>query len=239
MASFKKVRLDGRDASIKTSADLEAKVPPNTQSLVITDINGNIAKIPRDKIGSVRIEEVAEAVTDLTDIDKGLGVEHLLMKEELPFLEDLFENYDGELGLEIFIRDEADRPLDVPYIEFQPFMLPDACDGIKFEPDAIDMIVPLENYPDYPPNGVFVKKDDPNRSNFERALGGHVYSQQLHYANAAPEKTYTEDLENDGWYWVCFHYRSGQWKFNPNDIRRGDCLAKYIKRLFDTLSGMK
>jgi len=122
---------------------------------------------------------------------------------------------------------EACLDTEVPYLIIYNFTLPE-----KFEPkDQEDIVISLANYPDSPPNGIYIQKTSTrNLSLIKESLKGHIY-----------DKTYnTEDeiktLEKN-WDWICFHMKDNKWKYNFEEPLKGDCLYGYLLLLFSALDG--
>lgn len=149
------------------------------------------------------------------------------LKQELSYLFKYFDRFDSpqnkKITVDVFILN-----VPIPYIKINNFPLPD-----KFAPnDQETIIISLANYPDSPPNGIYVHKDSSKTLRLiEDSLDGHIHN-----------KTYNSDhemqkLEEHGWRWVCFHLKDNKWKYNLNNPIKGDCLYSYIKLLSAALDG--
>lgn len=146
--------------------------------------------------------------------------------KEVPHLKGLFSRFVSSKGKETTWEAHFDNT-KVPFMEIYNFVLPD-----NFEPhDQENIIISLANYPDSPPNGIYIHKNSKNIRKVEEALGGHVMS-TTYYA-----KDNFSSIEEQGWRWVCFHMENSSWKYNFDNPLKGDCLYGYIQLLFAALNG--
>jgi hypothetical protein len=100
------------------------------------------------------------------------------------------------------------------------FPLPD--DG--FDPDFIDLLVLVTDYPSRPPIGIYLLEQN-NRRLIGQIQGKfHVLNTAAHDAPPIP-----------GYKWICVHYEGNTWKFNPNHLAAGDNLRKYLIHFFNRL----
>ena len=146
--------------------------------------------------------------------------------KEVPHLEGLFSRFEScKGGLTTW---EAQFDAEVPYFQISNFTLPE-----NFEPnDQETIIISLANYPDSPPNGIYVhKKSTRNLEKIKSALEGHVYD------STHNTEDNLEALKSNGWKWICFHMENNSWRYNFRNPIKGDCLYSYLLLLFAALNG--
>lgn len=146
--------------------------------------------------------------------------------KEAPHIKKLFSQsgatQGGMTSWKVFFEEK------VPYIQINNFPLPDS----YLPKDYEDIVISLANYPDSPPNGIYIHGD--SKSNIRKineAIGKHVYD-TTYYAQDKYEQ-----LEKIGWKWVCFHMGNSSWKYNFDNPIKGDCLYSYLLLLFAALNG--
>lgn len=147
-------------------------------------------------------------------------------EKEAPSLHRLFSRFESSSGEPVTWAARLDAK--VPYMEIKNFPLPDSYCPKDYE----DIIISLANYPDSPPNGIYIHKNSiTNLEKIKSALEGHIYD--ITY-NA---KDSYKNLEDKGWLWICFHMENNSWKYNFDSPMKGDCLYGYLLLLFAALDG--
>ncbi|SDI84549.1 hypothetical protein [Propionivibrio dicarboxylicus] len=101
------------------------------------------------------------------------------------------------------------------------FPLPDG-----FEPDYIDLLVLLDDFPARPPIGVYVL----HRQN------GALIEQISNRFNAFRERAFHNATPIPNFTWICYHYENNSWRYHPEDPARGDNTAKFLAGFFAEMS---
>lgn len=146
--------------------------------------------------------------------------------KEAPYIKKLFSRSGSTKGGATSWLVEFDA--DVPFMEIFNFPLPDG----YLPKDHEDITISLANYPDSPPNGIYIHGDSKtNIRKINEAIGKHVHD-KTYYAQDNFEK-----FEKKGWKWVCFHMDNNSWNYNFETPIKGDCLYSYLLLLFAALNG--
>ena len=99
------------------------------------------------------------------------------------------------------------------FIVVQNFPLPDG-----FQPDYIQLLVLVPDYPARPPCGLYCLNAGNERIITQIQRVFHVYRDKAFYT--APSVP--------GYTWICHHYAGNQWRHVPHAPNRGDNVAKYL-----------
>ena len=213
-----------------------ADIMPSSSDIVLAKTSDGIYEvITREAAQERSLSDFASYLTNQTDMVKA-GAKLKYLNEDLALFYQNFLSDHLQKGTKIEVYGE-DVDKDVDYICIRNFPLPNfyTVEGEykdEYKPTKEDIIVVIAEYPEFSPHGIHIRSDSPNRERIEEALRGHLYDAAIGH----PEDT--EDLEEQGWNWLCFHYEGKRWNFNLKDIKRGDCLAKYFINLYVALSGV-
>lgn len=101
------------------------------------------------------------------------------------------------------------------------FPLPDG-----FEPDYIDLMVLLDDYPARPPIGLYVLHKQ-NAALIRQLSGRFNAFQDSAYHSAPAIRDFT---------WICYHYANNSWRFREGNPAQGDNTAKFLAGFFAELS---
>ena len=226
-------RINFTDIEVDENQTLDSIVGDNQQTIV-RNKDGDYEVITGEKAREKNLSDIQGIVVNQTPIEKG-SVKKKFLMEDLKLIKKYFMGTFPDLKTrEVFLDDELN------WVKFKNFPLPDYFvdvddQKVYYQPDKEDIVLVISEYPQDGPYGIHVKRDSPNKDKIRKSLAGHIFE------NVVGPDDYVErvqELSNMGWDWVCFHYARGQhWQFNRQDMRQGDCLAKYVENLFAALSG--
>lgn len=167
-----------------------------------------------------------DMLVNLTAISKGATLRDRLLDYECTLIATRF--------LVLFDDKPRSLELDDNTLIIRSFPLPD-----DYSIDCLDILFAVCSYPDFPPAGLHIPSNTPNRQQIREHLGGHVMANSQHVLNHTPERyrQYVEGLARDGWDWVCYHFHDWSWKLKPHNLLAGDCLYKYVENVYAALSG--
>ena len=103
------------------------------------------------------------------------------------------------------------------YIVIHALPLPDG-----YEPDEIDALLLVDNFPSLPPIGLYVLN----------ACNEEIVRQLRRQFNAFQNQAFHAAPSIRGYTWICYHYADNRWHYNPANPARGDNLAKFLASFF-------
>jgi hypothetical protein len=167
-----------------------------------------------------------DMILNLTPISKGASLRDRLLDYECTLIANRF--------LVHFDSQPRTLELDEDALLIRAFPLPD-----DYSIDQIDLLFVICGYPDLPPAGVHIPSTTPNKEQIREHLGGHVMATSSYVLDHTPERyrKYVEELNKQGWDWICFHFKDWSWNLKPYNLLSGDCLFKYVENVFAALSG--
>ena len=104
------------------------------------------------------------------------------------------------------------------YLIIRNLPLPDGC-----EPDYVDALAIIDNYPSVPPIGLYVLNTPENKAVVEELAASF---------NIFRNKAFHDAPSLDGYTWICYHYSDNRWRFNANAPHKGDNIAKFIGNFY-------
>lgn len=93
------------------------------------------------------------------------------------------------------------------------FPLPD-----RYQPDYIDLLIALPDYPARPPIGFYVL----NQAN------GALIIQLKDRFNAFRDRAFHEAEALPGYTWICYAYADNLWRYRPDSPSQGDNVRKFL-----------
>jgi hypothetical protein len=167
-----------------------------------------------------------DMLTNHKPIEKGASLRDRLLDYECTLIATRF--------LVHFDSQTRTLELDEDALIIRAFPLPD-----DYSIDQIDLLFVICGYPDLPPAGVHIPSTTPNKEQIREHLGGHVMATSSYVLDHTPERyrKYVEELNKQGWDWICFHFKDWSWNLKPYNLLAGDCLFKYVENVFAALSG--
>lgn len=167
-----------------------------------------------------------DMLINLIPIEKGASLRDRLLDYECTLIATRF--------LVHFDSQPRTLELDEDALIIRAFPLPD-----DYSIDQIDLLFVICGYPDLPPAGVHIPSTTPNKEQIREHLGGHVMATSSYVLDHTPERyrKYVEELNKQGWDWICFHFKDWSWNLKPYNLLSGDCLFKYVENVFAALSG--
>lgn len=126
----------------------------------------------------------------------------------------------------------------VESIFFNTFPLPSTgMYGNRYTTTGEKIVIITAGYPELSPWGIYAHQSSPHWNMIQNSLGGtgHV----MRVMDYDPSAKNPEELAERGFQWICFHYNNdnGAWKFDRNNIQRGDSLSKYLINVYSALNG--
>ena len=109
---------------------------------------------------------------------------------------------------------------DGQYMVVQGLPLPD-----RFEPDHIDVMLDLSQFPSIAPIGLYALN----------ANNEMLMSQLSGIFRAFRDTAFHEAESLPGYTWMCYHYANNQWKHNAIAPHKGDNLAKFLNNFYTEL----
>ena len=104
------------------------------------------------------------------------------------------------------------------FIVVRNLPLPDVC-----EPDYVDVLIVVDNYPGVPPIGLYLLNTSVNED-VVRDLAASF--------NVFDGRAFHEAQSLEGYTWVCYHYARNQWRFSANAPHKGDNISKFLSSFF-------
>lgn len=107
------------------------------------------------------------------------------------------------------------------YIIVQSMPLPDI-----YQPDEIDALLLIDNFPSLPPIGLYVLNAGNER----------LVAQLSRKMNAFQNRAFHEAPSIDGYTWVCYAYANNRWRYNAAAPSKGDNVRKFLASFFAEVS---
>ena len=210
----KRLEVDNEEFEFADDVKIADAVSGDVQEVIKQD--GTVIK--REQFATEELDQSIK--TNLNSIKKGdrsVSRETLLQKDMrlIQIFMDGFEPMSD--GSKRSVSLEANGKLVV----IRSYPLPDG-----YEPDYVDVMLDVTNYPAKPPIGMHLLERHNKRIllRINQIFGGHIFEDGYHGARSF-----------SGFMWICIHYAGHRWSLNANDLCKGDNLSKFMEMFFNKI----